>query len=158
MDGIENIAYIAIAIGWFLWNTYRKMQANKEQAKSESARPVQQREAKPYVEPEEESYKSLEDMILEQLQGKKKPEPVLVETPKHRNQDKFLSQDLVHSHLPDDYQMSRGEAKSHRVERQIKQVVAVEIEEETIMDRIAPNGFDLKTAIVMDAVLTRPYA
>ena len=157
MDGIENIMYVVIGIGWFLWNMYRKMQAGKEQPtkRAQRPKPVSSAPANPHREPE--PFKSLEDMIMEQLGGEKEVQPAYSE-PVHENQDKFLSSDLTHSHLPDNYQMSADESKSHRVERQVRKLELEEEEYESVKNLVMPDGFDLQQAVVLNAVLNRPYA
>ena len=150
---IENIIYLVIGVGWFLWNAYRKSQAGKEPSK-----PKNRRQAPAEEQPASEPFKSLEDMILEQFGEKQTSKPVVVETTEHKNQDKFLSSDLTHSHLADDYEMSKTEMKSHRVERQVRVLQVEENEEESLIDHIMPNGFDLRQALVMNAVLERPYS
>ena len=150
---IENIIYLVIGVGWFLWNAYRKSQAGKEPSK-----PKTRRQAPADEQPSSEPFKSLEDMILEQFGEKLPPEPVVVQSTVHKNQDKFLNSDLTHSHLSDDYEMSKTEMKSHRVERQVRVLEVEEAEEESLIDQIMPNGFDLRQAIVMNAVLERPYS
>lgn len=151
---IENIIYVVIGIGWFVWNTYRKAKAGKQT----QPKPKRRRQAPVDSEPAAEPFKSLEDMILEQFGEKKTPEPVVVESRKHENQDKFLSHDLKHSHLPDNYQMSKSEMASHRVERQVKRVENEVVEESSLLEEILPNGFDLRQAVIMNAVLERPYS
>lgn len=158
MDGIENIVYVVIAIGWFVWNAYRKMTEGKGSSPKPSSRPKTGRVQPTNAEPKTDPFQTLEDMILEQLEGKKEPEPMFAEPERHENQDKFLSHDLTHSHLDDDYQMSTDESKSHRVERQIKPLEIEEVEEESLFDLAMPNGFDLRQAIVVNAVLERPYS
>ena len=64
-------------------------------------RPVQPTQDQPKTGP----FQTLEDMILEQLEGEQDLEPVLVDSDTYENQDKFLSHDLTHSHLDDNYQM-----------------------------------------------------
>jgi hypothetical protein len=152
MDGIENIAYVVIGIGWFLWNMYRKQQAGKA-----SSQPSSRRSAPVDSEPTGKASRSLEDMILEQFGEKETLEPVVSHTQQYDNQDKFLNTDLTHSHLSDDYEMSKSEMKSHRVERQVRKLEE-EIEEESILNQNMPNGFDLRQAIIMNAVLERPYS
>ena len=152
MDGIENIAYVLIGIGWFAWNTYRKYQAGKE-----PGQPKTRRSVPADTQPESEHSRSLEDMILEQFGDKQVPEPVAAQYQRHENQDKFLNTDLTHSHLSDDYEMSKSEMKSHRVERQVRKLEEEETEEESILNQIMPDGFDLRQAIIMNAVLERPY-
>ena len=149
---IENIIYLVIGVGWFLWNAYRKSQATKKTSSPKTTRQV------PVDEPASEHFKSLEDMILEQFGEKQTPKPVVLETTEHKNQDKFLSSDLTHSHLADDYEMSKTEMKSHRVKRQVRVLQVEENEEESLIDQIMPNGFDLRQAVVMNAVLDRPYS
>ena len=158
MDDFGNIIYVIVAIGWFLWNAYKKSQEGKQQ-------PKPQRESRPQVDPKEQesSWKTFEDMILGQLEGNEapKPEPIAVETvpPRHKHQDKFLNADLDHSHLPADYKMSVGERGSHRVQRQVTRLKVDVVEEQpSLMDGLFPEGFDLKKAVVLDAVLNRPYS
>ena len=157
MDGIENIAYVVIGIGWFQWNMYRKAKAG-----SESTQPAngskRKRSMSPDSAPSSEPSRSLEDMILEQFGEKKEPEVVFESPQKHSNQDKFLDNDLSHRHLYDDYKMSSDEMKSHRVERQVRKLEEEENEVESVLDQVMPNGFDLRQAIIMNAVLERPYA
>ena len=162
MDDFGNIIYVLAAIGWFFWNAYKKSQQGKEK---NSPKPQGHSTSHPTEVLEDEPSRSLEDMILEQLGGKKEePKPVTVETasklpPQHRNQDKFLKTDLDHSHLADDYKMSEGESGSHRVERQVRRLKVKEVEkEESLMDNLFPDeGFDLRKAVVLSAILDRPY-
>jgi hypothetical protein len=157
MDGIENIVYVVIAIGWFVWNTYRKMQEGKQSSPKPASRPKTRPVQPTQDQPKTGPFQTLEDMILEQLEGEKDLEPVLVDSDTYENQDKFLSHDLTHSHLDDNYQMPTDESKSHRVERQIKPLEVEEVEEESLFDVAMPNGFNLRQAIVVNAVLERPY-
>lgn len=154
MDDLGNIIYILIGIGWFFWNAYKKSQSGKERAK-----PVRKQTAPASPNKADSGYKTLEDLIF----GKTK-EPQFqseqhstVES-NYKNQDKFLSIDRDHSHLPDDYQMSVGESGSHRVQRQIVPLFKEEKEEElSLKDELFPEGFDLKKAVVLNAILERPY-
>ncbi len=163
MDDLGNIVYVLIAIGWFLLSAYRKSQKNKQ--KRTQPGPQQ---TEPVAEEREswaEKTRSLEDLIMEQLgekqpeaepdlpAGRPEPEPV----PAHANEGKFLSTDLTHSHLPDDYVMGRDEMKSHRVQRQVRKVKVEVEQEESLVDRLLPNGFDLQQAVVLNAILERPY-
>ncbi len=136
-------------------NAYKKSQQKKLQQAEERKRqnPTAEERPKP------SSAKSFEEMILEQLGGKVEEEPEAVPEPvtAHANADKFLSTDLTHSHLPDNYKMGEGEMQSHRVERQVKKVITEEKEEESLMDQLLPNGFDLRQAVVVNAILERPY-
>jgi len=159
MDDFGNIIYILAAIGWFFWNAYRKSQQGEKQ----NERNPHTKPSKPQTIDNESSdpFKSLEEMILEQINGEKDdPNPIPVEvTPKHQNQDKFLSMDLQHSHLPNDYKMSVGESGSHRVKRQVERLKEQEeIQEQSLLDELFPNeGFDLRKAVVLNAILERPY-
>lgn len=157
---IENILYVIIGIGWFLWNAYRKTQ--QEKSKTLPRRKSAQPKPSPASQPGSDPFKTLEDLILEQLDGKvePKPEPIpVVKESKHRNQDKFLNMDLDHSHLPDNYQMSVGESGSHRVQRQVTPLKQEEKEPElSVMDELFPEGFELRKAVVLNAILERPYA
>ena len=157
MDDLGNIVYVVIAIGWFFWNAYKKSQEGKAKQPA-SAKPSTAR--KNDSDSGGDTFKSLEDFIRGQFEEESelvheavKPEPAA-----HKNQDKFLSSDLKHSHLADDYQMSVGDSKSHRVQRQVKPLKVVEVEEEeALMDELFPDGFNLKKAVVLNAILERPY-
>jgi len=153
MDDFGNIVYVLAAIAWFAWNTYKKSQnggEKKSKPRSEQRRNVETRKEQPS--------RSLEDIIMEQLEGRKapKPEPIPVVRAKN-NQDKFLKTDLTHSHLSENYKMSSGEMTRHRVQRQVPKVKMEVIEEENLMDSLMPNGFDLRQAVVLNAILERPY-
>lgn len=162
MDDFGNIIYVLAAIGWFFWNAYKKSKQGKE---ARPTKPQRSSESQTTEETENEPFRSLEDMILEQLGGtEEKPKPVVVEaastnTPRHRNQDKFLNTDLDHSHLSPDYQMSVSEGKSHRVQRQVERMkVRAEEKEQSLMDELFPDeGFDLRKAVVLSTILHRPY-
>lgn len=157
MDDLGNIVYVLIGVGWFLLNAYKKSQQNKQ-------KPVKRRSApKPTAHETartESASKSLEDIILEQLGGspeeEKRFEPV--SSSEHENQDKFLNKDLTHSHLSQDYVMGKSEMESHRVKRQVKPLKVEENEQQDgLMDRLFPEGFDLQQAVVLNAILDRPY-
>jgi len=156
MDDFGNIAYVLMAIGWFLFNAYKKAQKNKEK------RPSQQTSQRPFAEetqPQPEPTRSFEDLILEQLGGKvEEEETVQAEPiPVYKNEEKFLNIDRTHSHLPDNYQMGQDEMKSHRVTRNIKKVEREVEQPESLYDSLMPSGFDLKQAVILNAILERPY-
>ncbi|MFT7154834.1 MAG: hypothetical protein ACJAVL_000669 [Bacteroidia bacterium] len=151
MEDFGNIVYVLAAIAWFAWNTYKKSQGGKKKPATASgpkpaSRPVQQREES----------KSLEDMVLEQF-GQKNEEPIRHEPKRHQNADKLLDTDLTHSYSSENHKMSESEMKSHRIERQVRKLEVVELEQESIMDSLVPNGFDLRQAVVLNAILERPY-
>lgn len=159
MDDFGNIIYILAAIGWFFWNAYRKVQKEKEPGQET------ERSSRRDSSDKDGPFRSLEEMILDQMEGgRNAPEPVSVpsevkEPMTHVNQDKFLSVDLDHSHLPDDYQMSKSEGGSHRVKRQVERLRIKEPEiEESVLENLFPeDGFDLRKAVVLNAILERPY-
>jgi len=158
MEDFGNIVYVVAAIAWFAWNTYRKSQ-NAKQKPATASRP---KRAQKQQQTEPAEAKSLEDVIMEQLGGSRpelKPEPVRYEPQTSANQDKFLNTDLTHSHLSNDYEMSQSENKSHRVERQVRKMEVDEDdgENESVIDAILPNGFDLRRAVVLNAILEKPY-
>jgi len=151
MEDFGNIVYVLAAIAWFAWNTYKKSQDGKKKpATASGTKPAN----RPVVQREES--KSLEDMILEQF-GQKSEEPIRHEPKRQENANKFLNVDLTHSHLPENYKMSKSEMKRHRVERQVRKLEVEELEQESLMDSLVPNGFDLKQAVVLNAILERPY-
>ncbi|MCB9185975.1 MAG: hypothetical protein H6601_04440 [Flavobacteriales bacterium] len=159
---IENVIYLLAGIGWFFWRAYRQSQKNEE-----SAKPARNRKRHGRTDEPKSGgpFRSLEDLILEQMEQKKpEPEPVASKpTPyvsrRNQNQDKFLNVDLDHYHLPDDYQMSSGEGGSHRVQRQVHRLKEQhEEKEESLLESLFPEeGFDLRKAVVLNAILERPY-
>lgn len=155
MDDLGNIVYVVIAIGWFFWNAYRKSQekgANPQPAGSSGKRPKME-STTGQLDP----FESLEKMMREQVSGKPEPQALKVKSERQNNADKFLHSDLTHSHLKNDYRMSVTEMQGHRVERQVKRAEMVEEETENLIDKILPNGFDLRQAVVLNAILERPY-
>lgn len=163
MEDFGNIVYVLAAIGWFLWKTFGKSsEKNAPQPKRSRPKPVVQEAAKPVASTLDELFEQFGVDTKEVRQPKKQPvsaEPVkAVRRPSRIRNRGFLNVDLTHSHLADDYQMSSGEMQSHRVERQVRVLEAEHEETETLMDRLMPNGFDLRQAVVFDAVLNRPYS
>lgn len=161
MDDFGNIIYILAAIGWFFWNAYNKSQVGKRKPSTTNG-PKPENQASG----DDKTFKSLEDLILDQIGGneEKESQPVRVDTVsnqsrRYRNEDKFLNLDLTHSHLTDDYQMSVSEGGSHRVKRQVERLKVREVEEDgSLMDNLFPNeGFDLRKAVVLHSILDRPY-
>ena len=155
MEDFGNIVYIIAAIGWFLWKTFKKSDgASAGKPSKTPSGDAGNRQERPTT------FESLEEMIREQLGEQKQPElePKAVPVPVQRdNRSKFLSSDLTHSHLSENYKMSVTEMKSHRVQRQVQPSKVKEEYQETLMDQILPNGFDLRSAVVLDAILKRPY-
>ena len=150
MEDFGNIVYVLAAIGWFFWNAYRK-----SQQKAKSPKKVERRSQPPPSEPKSEPFKSLEDFILQQFDEEKPVKPQM--EPVKVKDDGFLHSDLTHSHLAADYKMSQGEMQSHRVQRQVKPLVVEVVEEESLMDRVLPRGFDLQQAVILNAIMERPY-
>ena len=154
MDDLGNIIYILIGIGWFFWNAYKKSQAKKE--KPSPKRRARSPKAPEQADPE---YKTLEDLIFGREEEKEVVvEPVVTPTVTYKNEDKFLNIDRDHSHLPDDYQMSVSESGSHRVQRQVQKTFKEEMGPEiNVREELFPEGFDLRRAVVLSAILDRPY-
>lgn len=161
MDDLGNIIYILAAIGWFFWNAYKKSQQGKEKKTTKPQKRPQQETVVEVDDP----FKSLEEMILEQLEGKKeepKPAPVEVvrEKPsRHSNEGKFLNADLDRSYLTENYQMSVNEGKNTRIHRSAESRKTAEATERPyLMNELFPEeGFDLRKAVVLQAILDRPY-
>lgn len=155
MDDFGNIIYIIVGIAWFFYNAYRKSQSEKQTPDAKPRKSESSRRKTATSEPQ-----TLEELIF----GKQDPEPVQtepikVEVPQYKNQDKFLNLDRDHSHLPEGYKMSVSESGSHRVQRQVQPLVQEENQSEAnVMDELFPEGFDLKKAVVLNAILERPYA
>lgn len=156
MEDFGNIVYVLAAIGWFLWKAFSKSSEKNVSRQNKDVPRTLEEEA---VEP---NASALDDM-LEQFGVKRKQEvvrsqPVDRKRVSNRMRDKgFLSTDLTHSHLPKDYQMSVGEMQGHRVERQVRVLETEEDRTETLREVLIPDGVDLRQAVVLDAVLNRPY-
>lgn len=152
MEDFGNIVYVIAAIGWFLWKTFKK---SDDGAKKPASKP--RRSSMP-EEPRQSPVQTLEEMILEQLGERPKPQvQTRSRSTETSNKEKFLSTDLTHSHLPNDYQMSVTEMKSHWVERQVEPLRTEDEEHESLFDQLLPNGFDLRQAVVLETILQRPY-
>lgn len=154
MDDLGNIVYVVAAIGWFLWNTYKKSQ---EGGKKKQPAKQQKPTAQPKTEWRPADAKSLEELLREQLNPTvPTAKPMPVKTPKKR--ETFLKTDLTHSHLNEGYQMSKGEMVGHRVERQVRKMhLEEELEGETLMQRMFGGELDMQKAVVLNAILERPY-
>lgn len=156
MEDFGNVVYVLAAIGWFLWKTFSK---SSEKNVSRQNKDVPRTLEEETVEP---NASALDD-LLEQFGVKTKQEvvrsqPVDRKRASNRMRDKgFLSTDLTHSHLSKDYQMSVGEMQGHRVERQVRILETEEDRTETLREVLIPDGVDLRQAVVLDAVLNRPY-
>jgi hypothetical protein len=155
MDDFGNIIYIVVGIAWFFYNAYRKSQGEKQAPDAKPRKSARSRRKSTSSEPQ-----TLEELIF----GKQDPEPIQakhtkVEVSQVKNQDKFLNFDRDHSHLPEGYKMSVSESGSHRIQRQVQPLVQKEYQSEAnVMDELFPEGFDLKKAVVLNAILERPYA
>lgn len=163
MEDFGNIVYVLAAIGWFLWKTFGKSEEQKSTAEKRRPKPVRE------IRPEEQPQPSTLQELLEQFGvDKPKEQPVVAKqearpvrsnlrgTIRSRNKG-FLSTDLTHSHLDENYQMSVSEMQGHRVQRQVRVLEVEDVESETLIERLMPNGFNLQNAVVAEAILTRPY-
>lgn len=163
MEDFGNIVYVLAAIGWFLWKTFGKSDEQKPVAKKRRSNPV------PDVGPGEQPRTSTFQDLLDQLgmdEPRTQPVPSNSSTAsptklgrgnvRSRNKG-FLSIDMKRTHLDTDYQMSVSELQGHRIQRQMRVTEEQETESETLIEQLMPNGFDLRQAVVADAVLNRPY-
>lgn len=150
MDDLGNIVYILAAIGWFFWNAYRKSQAGKKA--EDKTIPTNDTS-----ENERGLFESLEDLVQEQFgdENEPEPEPVVAEVKSTSvpNAQKTSMQPGV------EYVMSEGEMGSHRNKKPQKRIEVKELEnEKSLMDEMFPEeGFDLRKAVVLNAILERPY-
>lgn len=156
MEDFENIVYLLAAVGWLIWKAFRRASDKNTLPESlERPRAGAQGEVKPLA--------STLDGMLEQFGMETKKDPVSSRPVKSmRGQSRirnkgFLNTDLTHSHLADDYEMSAGEMQSHRVERQVRVLETRSEETGTLSETILQDGFDLRQAVVLNAVLNRPY-
>lgn len=135
MDDIGNIIYVLAVVGWFIWNMYSKSKKAKQPERSRSDVPG--REEQP------SSSNTFEELLMEQfgLEKEEEPEPEQPETVSEPVRK--LEPEPVFAN-----------ARSDRRKRSIQ---TIELEEENLMDELMPDGFDLRQAVVMQAILDRPY-
>lgn len=143
---MEEFIYLIIVAGWFLFNAYRKSQAAKAQREAE------QRPAYPMEEDErelQEQPSSFEEMILEQFGGKRndvRNEPLERPVEVKKAPSPFLNFDAPKA----------GDA------RRARKVAAAKVQKDSVFEPHASDylqdGFDLRRAVIYDAVLQRPYA
>lgn len=154
MDDFGNIIYVLAAIGWFFWNAYKKTQQGKE---SRVPAPEAGRSEPTSTETESgDPFRSFEEMILEQLEGKKKPAPT---TNVPSSDEVVRNAKAEQAQASTGYQMSVSEIKNHRAQRQKERKEKEVVQDEsTLMESLFQDeGFDLKKAIVLNAILDRPY-
>lgn len=141
---MEELIYLAVVVGWFLLNAYKKSQAKKQQ---EAERP-QRRNAEEEYAPDEAS--TVED-LLRQLMGEetRPPEPVKVApAPPPRDEPKpFLTYDAPKAERPASLKQERAAKKAQNSSAGSRTTFAEPQE-----------SFDLREAIIHQAILQRPYA
>lgn len=148
MEDFGNIVYIVAAIAWFAWNSYKKAQEGKAKPKRTSSAPAPNMQ-----EAETSDPKTFEELIMEQFGQKQTDadEPVYT-SPSNRPTSRPQVATPASA-----YQMSAGEMGSHRIERKKRKKVQEDEPEQSAIDEILPEGFSLKQAVVLNAILERPY-
>jgi hypothetical protein len=143
---MEEFIYLIIVAGWVLYNAYKKSQVAKAKREAEqpSVYPMDEEEREVLEEPS-----SFEKMILEQLGGKR------IDV---RNDRAERPQVVKHAPSP----FLNFDAPKTGEARRARKVEAAKREQELVVEPIGSDyledGFDLRRAVIYDAVLQRPYA
>lgn len=144
---MEELIYLAIVVGWFLLNAYRKSQAKKQE---EAQRPHRRQQQEEYA-PEEAT--TVEDLLREFMGGEKAPEPVPVApvpTPAPMRAETVQPRPAARTSKLTVRTPSRRETGAPRTPRG----TAAPPETPVMQD----ERFDLRKAVIHNAILQRPYA
>jgi len=153
---MEELIYLAVVVGWFLLNAYKKSQAKKQQEQQRT--PQHERRQQEEYAPEEPS--TVED-LLRQLMGEepRTPEPLHVPAPVAAPRPVREAQPMRAAYqMPAPVRTSRLTPRTpvRRENARTKQQAAPE--ETWDVNPLADARFDLRNAIVYSAILQRPYA
>lgn len=155
---MEEIIYLAVVVGWFLLNAYKKSQAKKQQEQQRA--PQHERRQQEEYAPEAPS--TMED-LLRQLMGEEErtPEPVPVSTPRpflapQTPREPLTRKPIHQAATPVRTSRLTPRTPVRRENSRTKQSSA-SMETEDVNPHTDPR-FDLRNAIVYSAILQRPYA
>jgi hypothetical protein len=148
---MEELIYLAVAVGWMIFNAFKKSQAQKPKEI-----PGQQRRQAPQ-EPEAEAPMTIDDM-MRQLMGEEPREKVrpLAQAPKA-----VPVAAPVHVHKPLQPVTPRVSRLTPRTSTRRDPAVKRELNEPMRpieVEVLADDRFDLRNAIRYNAILQRPYA
>jgi len=150
---MEELIYLAIVVGWFLLNAYKKSQEGKRKRQAESgSETFDDAKREPAVDMEQ---------VLRELMGipsdpEPEPEPVRVpepvkESPRPKMRPTALSQPAQRIARPTAENAAKAASDARSARRAARAQQA-----ETVAETIA--GFDLRQAVIYNAVLQRPYS
>ncbi|MCF8256865.1 MAG: hypothetical protein K9J06_04900 [Flavobacteriales bacterium] len=150
---MEEIIYLAVVVGWFLLNAYKKSQAKKQQEQQQA--PQHRRQQPQERAPEQPS--TMEE-LMRQLMGEEQRVPVpVVPTPTPAPRPVHIRVPISVSHTPPvrtsrltPRTRSRSQTVRTKEPRGTVEQVAVKVH--------ADERFDLRNAIAYSAILQRPYA
>lgn len=177
---MDNILIIIAVVAFFIFQTYSNYKKEQEEAKTRnpsSRRPSTSESPQKEVPPAMEIPRWLEDflppqetMVQKTEKSYEKPEPVAMSTNDHHGSIKYQPVKYIPSELPPDLlkeyrnlpeklemeQLKRSVAiqksQSYKFKKMTPQLLADEVEQ--VID--VPE-FSLRDAIIMNAILERPY-
>lgn len=177
---MDNIVIIIAAVAFFIFQVYSNYKKEQEEAKTRNPanrRPSTSESPQKEVPPTMEIPRWLEDFLPPQESIKQKPEriyekpkPVAMPENDHRGSIEYQRVKYVPSELPADLlkeyrnlpekreieELKRSvaihKAHSHQLKRLTPQLLVDEVEQD-----IEVPVFDLREAIIMNAILERPY-
>src|SRR5690554_547258 len=175
---MDNILIVIAVIAFFLFSTYSNYKKEQEKANTRDPSKPQNRPTTPGPSPEVphpiEIPKWLEDFLPPQAKVESKPQPIPVESYEHTGSidyksEKYERVKYVPSELPADLlkeyrnlpekiefdEVKRSRAMPSSLSHQ-KAIKALAIEDD-IEGTIHVPRFDLRQAIIMNAILERPY-
>lgn len=147
---MEEFIYVAVAIGWMLFNAYRKSQANKETEQRGPKRAPKQEPASPRPTSLEEMMKELMGETVEQ----QAPAPIPVPASRPVAQK-------AHVHVPPSPPAPRISRLRPRPEtrRSVNEPrESDETHQHPANEVHSSFQFDLRNAVISNAILQRPYA
>lgn len=150
---MEELIYLAVVVGWFLLNAYKKSQEAKRKRESDSGQET-------LDEQRQEPAVDMEEMLRELIGVPKEPEsapetvrvpePVKIPSPS-RSRSMSVPQPTPRPVRPVAENAAKA-ASDARNERRAARAQQVETVGESVVD------FDLRQAVIHAAVLQRPYS
>jgi len=144
---MEELIYLAVVIGWFLLNAFKKSQAKKQQQAE-----GRQRNSETFDETVPKEQNTMEE-LLRQLMGEEAPAPVAVPKPAAPKPEPQVAASVS----PQPRTSKLTPRTSKRRDRTTDRTSPVS-EERTTTTSLTDGGFNLREAIIYDAILQRPYA
>jgi hypothetical protein len=150
---MEELIYLAIVVGWFLLNAYKKSQEAKRKRQAESG-------PETFDEGQREPAVDMEQMLRELMgvpkEPQPEPEPVFVpqpvrKTPRSTARQVAAAQRTPRAVRPTAENAARAASDARNERRAVRAQEA-----ETVAETV--QGFDLRQAVIHSAILQRPYS